>query len=160
MPSEKIELSQIINVDHLSIWILNEIEWFQLEGILEHAVFHAKGNSIIFHAILKYFHMFSIRICRDVGCNTKLIYIKCSNCHRTVTYILASGEEFNIVVNTFVIHSVFQNVLLLCIIDNNKHYKFEMDLEDTRWTDKGPWHNTTICTKLNAESLEDYFKTG
>ena len=26
--------------------------------------------------------------------------------------------------------------------------------------DKIPWYNTTICTKLNSQSFEDYFKTG
>ena len=25
---------------------------------------------------------------------------------------------------------------------------------------KYPWYNTDICTKLNGQSFEDYFKTG
>ena len=25
---------------------------------------------------------------------------------------------------------------------------------------KTPWYNTTICTKLNGQIFEDYFKTG
>ena len=25
---------------------------------------------------------------------------------------------------------------------------------------KNPWYNTTICTKLNGQIFEDYFKTG
>ena len=35
-----------------------------------------------------------------------------------------------------------------------------MDLEENEFTDKGPWYNTTICTKLNAQSFEYYLKTG
>ena len=33
-----------------------------------------------------------------------------------------------------------------------------MDLEETQWTDKGTWYNTTIFTKLNGQSFKDYFK--
>ena len=50
---------------------------------------------------------------------------------------------------------VFQNVGLLWLIDNNKNYTFETDLED-----KVPQYNTIISTKLNGQRLEDYFKTG
>ena len=35
-----------------------------------------------------------------------------------------------------------------------------MDIEDTQWTDKDPRYNTTICTKINGQSFEDYLKTG
>ena len=88
-------------------------------------------------------------------CNVKVIFIKCKFFDRTVTYHLASEDKLNSVITNFVILSVFQNIGLLWIIENNKHYKFEMDLEDTRWTDKGPWYNTTICTKLNGLIFED-----
>ena len=55
---------------------------------------------------------------------------------------------------------VFQHVMLSWIIYNNEHNKFEMDVEDTQCMDKGLWYNTTICTKLNGQIFEDYFKTG
>ena len=35
-----------------------------------------------------------------------------------------------------------------------------MYLEDNKCTDKGPWYNTTICTKLKGQIFEDNFKTG
>ena len=47
---------------HRPRWLLNEIEWFQYQGILEHTAFHAKGDNIIFHSLLKVFLIFSIRI--------------------------------------------------------------------------------------------------
>ena len=34
-----------------------------------------------------------------------------------------------------------------------------MYLEGTQWIEKGTWYNTTICTKLNGQRSEDYFKT-
>ena len=46
--SENSELSQNMNVDHWTRWLINEIDWFQFQGILEHEKFHAKGNNTIF----------------------------------------------------------------------------------------------------------------
>ena len=54
---------------------------------------------------------------------------------------------------------MFQHVELLWIINNNKHYRFEIDLDDTRCTDKLPWYNTNISAKLNGQIFEDYYKT-
>ena len=67
IPSENRELTQIINVDYWTRWILNEIEWFQFKGILEHTDFHAKGDNIIFISLLKLFPMFSISISNNGG---------------------------------------------------------------------------------------------
>ena len=30
----------------------------------------------------------------------------------------------------------------------------------SQYMDKGPWYNTTICTKLNGQIFKDYLKTG
>ena len=103
--------------------------------------------------------MFSMGIWKDGGFNAKMILIKCKSCDRTVTYNLASEEEFNSFIAPFVIHSLFQPVGFLQIIYINKHYKFEIDLEDTQQKDKVPWNNTTICTQQNGKRFEYYFKT-
>ena len=58
--SEKGELYQIMNVDHWPRCIIDEIEWFEFQGILEHTAFHAKGYDTLLHKLLKVFHMFSI----------------------------------------------------------------------------------------------------
>ena len=47
-----------MNVEYCPKWLIIEIEWFQFEGILEHADFHKKCGNIIFHSLLKVFHMF------------------------------------------------------------------------------------------------------
>ena len=83
--------------------------------------FHLKGNNILFHSLLKIFHMFSIRIWKDGGCNAKVICIKCNNYDRTVTYHLSSEEIFNIVITPFVIYPIFQYVGSLWIIGKNKN---------------------------------------
>ena len=59
--SEKSELAQNVNVDHWTILLLNEIEWFQFQGIFEQAAFHARGNKILPNSLFKLFCMFSIR---------------------------------------------------------------------------------------------------
>ena len=75
-----------MNVEHWLIWLLNEIEWFQFQGIFEHAKFHAKGNNIYFYSLLKLFHIFLIRPKNDDKYNSEAIGIKFNNCERTVTY--------------------------------------------------------------------------
>ena len=50
-----------------------------------------------------------------------------------MTYHLESGAELNSFITPFVLHIVFQNVGLSWIIDNNKHIKFEMDVEDSQF---------------------------
>ena len=84
IPYVKSDLDWIINVDHWPKLLLNEIEWIQFEGILEHVAFHAKGDNIIFNSLLKLFHMFSIRIWNDGGCNDQIICIKYNHSDRTV----------------------------------------------------------------------------
>ena len=69
--------------------------------------------------------MFSIRIWNCGSFNYKLVCIKLNNCGRTVICHLASEEELNSVITPFVLYSVFRNVGLLCIIENNKHNKFK-----------------------------------
>ena len=70
--------------------------------------------------------------------------MKCNNCDKTAIYHLEIEQELNSVVTNFVLNSVFQHVGLLWIIENNNHYKFEMNLEDTQWMEKGSWYNKTI----------------
>ena len=53
---------------------------------------------------------------------------------------------------------VFRNVVLLWIIKNNNHIRFEIDSEDSQWIDEGRWYNTTICKKLNVQIFIDYLK--
>ena len=35
-----------------------------------------------------------------------------------------------------------------------------MDVQGSRWIDKSPWYNTTICSKPNGQSFEDLKKQG
>ena len=55
---------------------------------------------------------------------------------------------------------VFQHVGLLWITNKNKYIKFEMNVQDSHWTDKGPCYNTTIIKKVNGKIFKNYFKTG
>ena len=55
---------------------------------------------------------------------------------------------------------VVQHIGILWILEDNKHLKFEMDVQVSQWMEKGPWYNTTIFTRLNGQSLEEELKTG
>ena len=72
IPSENISLPWIISVDYWSRCLLTKTEWFQFQGILEHAAFHSKGDKILPCSLLRVFHMFPIRLWYDEGCNAKV----------------------------------------------------------------------------------------
>ena len=108
IPSKTSKFSQTMNADHWPKWLLNEIEWFQFQGILEHAAFHENGDNILFHSLLKVFHMFLIRLWKDGGLNAKVICIKYKNCGRTVTHHLEREEELKSMIAPFLIHMVFR----------------------------------------------------
>ena len=57
------------NIENWPRLVLNEIETFQFQVILEHAAFNAKGDNVIFHSLLKLFHMFLIRLLNEDGFN-------------------------------------------------------------------------------------------
>ena len=148
-----------MNVDHWTIFLRNEIEWLKFQGILEHTYFHAKGNNIIIHLLLKVFHMLLIRLWNNKKFHADLIGIKCYNFKKSVTYKLQT-EELNSVITPFVLPVVFQDSGLLWIIGKNNHILFKMAIIVSQWMDKVPWYNKIICTKLNGQIFEDYFKTG
>ena len=100
--------------------------------------------------------MFSIGILNDGACNNKLICIKFNN--YDITDHLVNEEYFNIVITTFYLCSVFQIVGLLWIIQNNKHCKFEINLEDTHFTDKDSWYNTNNCKNINGQRFKKNLK--
>ena len=60
-----------MNVDNFPKWLLNNIVWFQFEGIKEQSDFHAQGNNIIFHSLLKLLYIFLIRLWKEGGLNSK-----------------------------------------------------------------------------------------
>ena len=60
--TKKRELYLRMNVDHWQIWLLDKIEWFQFQEILEHSALHAKGDNILINLLLKVFIMFLIRL--------------------------------------------------------------------------------------------------
>ena len=46
------------NEDNCPKQLLDEIGWYQFQGIFEHADFNAKGKKILFELLFKVFHIF------------------------------------------------------------------------------------------------------
>ena len=65
---------------------LMKLKGFHFQGILEHTYFHAKGEKIILHSLLKVFNMFYIRLWNHEQLHADVIGIQCNNFDRTVTY--------------------------------------------------------------------------
>ena len=55
---------------------------------------------------------------------------------------------------------MLQYVGLSCIIYNNKHLKFKIDVQSRQQTDRGKWYNTTIFSQLNGQRFKYFLKTG
>ena len=70
------------------------------------------------------------------------------------------NTELNSVITTIVIHVVIQYVGLSWIVKKNKHLDFDIEVHCHQYMDNGSWYNTTICSQLNGQKFEDYFKTG
>ena len=59
IPSLKRKSAWSMNVYHWPKWLINEIEWFQLKVILEHAAFNARDNNMHFNNYSTYSVCFS-----------------------------------------------------------------------------------------------------
>ena len=51
IPHEKRDLDQSMNIDYWPRCLLDIIEWFKFQDILEHTDFHAKGDNIFIFII-------------------------------------------------------------------------------------------------------------
>ena len=65
-----------MNEDYFMKWLLDEIEWFHFQEILEHTDFYAKVEKILLHSLLKMFHMFYIRLWSNKHFHADVIGIK------------------------------------------------------------------------------------
>ena len=56
------------------------------------------------------------------------------------------------------LNSVFYHVGLSWIISPKNKMKYDTEEENPDWLNKGPWYNTTICSKLHGTVFEGFIR--
>ena len=102
--------------------------------------------------IIESFYIFSISIWDYDNTETNMVGIKCNNCNET-TSLKFENEELNEVINTYVLHYLFQNISLSWIVDNNNHLQFEMWQHCYKWMKNGQCFNTIIFSQLSGQNF-------
>ena len=61
-------------------------------------------------------------------------------------------------INQFVLNKLLRHEGLSQIISSNKQVEYYIKENNPDWLNKGPWYNTSICSKLNGTVFEDYIR--
>ena len=87
-----------------------------------------------------------------------VIYLKCINCEReTGLDSKINSWVFNEIFTKFVLNTILHHVGMSWIISSNQEMEYEMDKNNHQdWLNKGPWYNTSICSKLHGSRFEDF----
>ena len=88
-----------------------------------------------------------------------VVYLRCINCKIEIGLDLETSFSwvFDEVITKFVLNAILHHVGMSWIISPNKEMNYEMDENHHQdWLNKGPWYNTSICSKLHGSSFEDF----
>ena len=102
--------------------------------------------------------MLEIRL-SDGNKELDVLYIKCTNCKRET--VLNSETSFSWVfdevITKFVLNKILHHVGMSWIIRSNQEMEYGMDENNHQdWLNKGPWYNTSICSKLHGSRFEGF----
>ena len=60
-------------------------------------------------------------------------------------------------ITKLVLNAILHHMGMLWIVFYNEEIKYEMDKSNhPGWLNKGPWYNTSICSKLHGSLIEDF----
>ena len=55
-----------------------------------------------------------------------------------------------------VLNAILHHAGMSWIICSNKEMKYEIEINHPNWLNKGPWYNTSICSRLHGSMFEDF----
>ena len=99
--------------------------------------------------------MFELRLIDD-GDKYESISIRFINCKKEIGLYLETStlEEL---ITKFVLNLILHHVGMLWRICSNKEMLYEIDESNhPYWLNKGPWYNTSICSRLHGSLFEDF----
>ena len=75
------------------------------------------------------------------------------------TGLYSQNSTFEEMITKFVLNAILHHVGMSWIISSNNEMKYERDESNHQdWLNKGPWYNTSICSRLHG-ILFEYFIT-
>ena len=101
--------------------------------------------------------MFEIRLSYKEGI-LDIVSLKCINFKReTGLDSKTNSWVFDEVITIFVLNAILHHVRMSWIISPNKVMRYEMDKNNHQdRLNKGPWYNTSICSRLHRSRFEDF----
>ena len=87
----------------------------------------------------------------------KFIHFRRETCLNPETSFTWVYDE---IITKFVLNAMLHHVCMSWIIRSNKEINYEINIESNHlyWSNKGPWYNRNICSKLHGIRFE-YFIT-
>ena len=85
--------------------------------------------------------------------------IKCINCKRETGINSENNSTwvYDEIVTKFVLNEMLHHVGMSWITSSNLEMEYEMNKANHQyWSNKRPWYNTSICSKLHGSSFEDF----
>ena len=85
------------------------------------------------------------------------VAIICSNCGKeTIIDRDNMNTNHQDIITTFLLNTMLQHVGMLCLIENQEHLTYDMDIQNSDWMTGGPWYKSSICKKLHENIFEGF----
>ena len=155
--SEKENLHRVDSGDYWPKLIKEIIQWFPFLTVMEHTANITEKNNELISSLLKVFAMFEILLSYKKGI-LDVLFLKYINFKRvTCLYEKINSWVFDEVITKFLLNAILHHVGMSWIISSNQEMEYEMDENNHQdWLNKGPWYNTSICSKLHGSRFEDF----
>ena len=117
-----------------------------------------KNNNGLISSLLMVFARFEIHLSYEDK-KLDVVSIKFINCKREtgLNSETSSYWVFDEVITKFVLNEILHHVGMSWVISSNQEMEYEMDENNHQdWLNKGPWYNTSICSKLHGSMFEDF----
>ena len=126
---------------------------------MEHTQNIMQDDTHIISSLLRMFVMFEIRLSYGEK-DLDTLCLKCINCKKET--VLNPETNFTWVhdkiITKFVLNEMLNHVGMSWIIISNQEMEYEMNTKNNHldWSNKGPWYNKNICSKLHGIKFGDF----
>ena len=158
-PSKRKIINRIDDHKHWPASIKSTIQWFRFHDIMEHIGIIMQDDTHLISSLLKMFSMFEIRLSYwEKYLDT--LSLKCIHCKRETGLDPETNFTwvYDKIITKFVLNAMLDHVGMSWIISSNQEMEYEMNTKNNHldWSNKGPWYNKNICSKLHGIKFEGF----